>query len=623
MEYIEGKNLMAFLKENRLSKEKGIKPEKVLDIAKQVCLSLKEAHNNNIIHRDIKPANILIKDNGQVVVIDFGISVTTDLRRSDTCTLEYSAPEQVSSGAVKKSDLYSLGSMMYELIVGSRWNEKEGRFAGAFGRVPNYEKLDEFCKESELSRLSDLIKRLLENNYNCRPDISEAISSLERISETTTVPYGTVLIDDNQDIDSTDKSIDDGRDDDVSVSFYLRKAYIKAAIAMFFAVILFLSVRMLFFDVYTVGSSVFNVSMIDGLKNSQKNDRRVIKLVNCILQNKGREYKVKLESDGYNQIVDKILSKKVILGLVPRFTYIFRKEEILKNCTVLGQKINVNKIFYESVFAFNKQSNYVDFPGKIKWDSIGSNEGNFRVLLGKTLISTSSSVVPEVVLSSYGINIRSSGISFDRMSRADMENEFNNRGANSIMATLSDEDIKNFAIINNLEVIHTGVLIPYDPIISCSYDDNDDKKKAIDEIMDVLVLLGAAVKNQRISYPGFNEFLFNPVIYFDIFDEKWKFITAPKWRDSNKWQKAGKIKVNDVFEVRMISFSRSGNLTKTLTLDDAKIRVRSASTHKCTEEAGKDCSILYGEIDWINTQGGSFRQGSNICTPPVFCRMTQ
>lgn len=119
MEYIEGKNLKQLIKR----REKLSLPE-VMDIMKQLTDGISHAHDLFIIHRDIKPQNMLILDNGLVKITDFGIAIalnSTQLTQTNSVmgSVHYLPPEQAAGkGATVKSDIYSLGIMMFELITG-------------------------------------------------------------------------------------------------------------------------------------------------------------------------------------------------------------------------------------------------------------------------------------------------------------------------------------------------------------------------------------------------------------------------------------------------------------------------------------------------------------------------
>ncbi len=119
MEYIEGKNLKQLIK-----KRGGLTLSEVVDIMNQLTDGLSHAHDSYIIHRDIKPQNILILDNGLVKITDFGIAMalnSSQLTQTNSImgSVHYLPPEQaVGKGATIKSDVYSLGILMYELLTG-------------------------------------------------------------------------------------------------------------------------------------------------------------------------------------------------------------------------------------------------------------------------------------------------------------------------------------------------------------------------------------------------------------------------------------------------------------------------------------------------------------------------
>ena len=120
MEYIEGKTLKQLLK-----KRGTLTLSEAIDIMLQLTDGMAHAHDSYIIHRDLKPQNIMIKDDGQIKITDFGIAMalnSTQLTQTNSVmgSVHYLPPEQASGkGCTTKSDIYSMGIIFYELLSGS------------------------------------------------------------------------------------------------------------------------------------------------------------------------------------------------------------------------------------------------------------------------------------------------------------------------------------------------------------------------------------------------------------------------------------------------------------------------------------------------------------------------
>ena len=120
MEYVDGKTLKQLLK-----KRGTLTLSEAIDIMSQLTDGMAHAHDSYIIHRDLKPHNIMIKDDGQIKITDFGIAMalnSTQLTQTNSVmgSVHYLPPEQASGkGCTIKSDIYSMGIIFYELLTGS------------------------------------------------------------------------------------------------------------------------------------------------------------------------------------------------------------------------------------------------------------------------------------------------------------------------------------------------------------------------------------------------------------------------------------------------------------------------------------------------------------------------
>ena len=119
MEYIDGKTL-----KNLIKKRGALTVAEVVDIMLQLTSAISCAHDSYIIHRDIKPQNVMILDDGRVKITDFGIAIASnasELTQTNSVmgSVHYLPPEQANgAGATAKSDIYSLGILMFELLTG-------------------------------------------------------------------------------------------------------------------------------------------------------------------------------------------------------------------------------------------------------------------------------------------------------------------------------------------------------------------------------------------------------------------------------------------------------------------------------------------------------------------------
>jgi len=129
MEYVDGSTLEKFCDSNNL-----LSVEKVLRGVFSVCKGLEYAHQNEVIHRDIKPSNIILSSAGQVKLTDFSIAY---IKRSESTLVKglfgspsYMSPEQVKEEPIaENSDIFSLGSVLYELLTGKKAFDGESEYS--------------------------------------------------------------------------------------------------------------------------------------------------------------------------------------------------------------------------------------------------------------------------------------------------------------------------------------------------------------------------------------------------------------------------------------------------------------------------------------------------------------
>lgn len=183
MEYVNGGTLKDYIR-----KKGRLEPEEAIDIALKICSAIKHAHENNIIHRDIKPQNILMGDDGSIKVADFGIaravtSTTITMSGSNVLgSVHYFSPEQARGGYVdEKSDLYSLGVVLYEMCTGTVPFNGESAVSIALKHIQeDITWPDNTCTHIPKS-LQDIINKALEKEQCMRyQSAQEMIDDLKR-----------------------------------------------------------------------------------------------------------------------------------------------------------------------------------------------------------------------------------------------------------------------------------------------------------------------------------------------------------------------------------------------------------------------------------------------------------
>lgn len=179
MEYVEGEDLRALLlKKNKLS------PEEAVDIIQQVCRALDAAHSVGIIHRDLKPQNIMRDKTGRILVMDFGLARTVDGESMTQTgmlvgTMDYMSPEQaLGQNLDQRSDIYTLGLIFYELLMGKRPFAGDTAIASLIRRTQ--ERVAPIADKTIPSSITAIISKCLDKNVAQRyQSASEVLYDLD------------------------------------------------------------------------------------------------------------------------------------------------------------------------------------------------------------------------------------------------------------------------------------------------------------------------------------------------------------------------------------------------------------------------------------------------------------
>jgi serine/threonine-protein kinase len=188
MEWVPGRLLRQIINENRK-----MPPERAIKLVERICQALEHIHSHGVIHRDLKPENIMVDEDDNIKIIDFGISANSGARRitfaklSDTMgTPDYISPEQVQGGrGDARSDVYSVGVMLYEMLTG------EVPFTGANAFViMNNRLLNDPIPPRELNpeispQMQEVMYRALERNprnrYGSARDFAHDLAHLDQV----------------------------------------------------------------------------------------------------------------------------------------------------------------------------------------------------------------------------------------------------------------------------------------------------------------------------------------------------------------------------------------------------------------------------------------------------------
>lgn len=227
MEFVSGGDLKKLIR-----RTKQLAVGTVISIAKQICDGLSEAHSQGIVHRDLKPNNIMIDDNGNVRIMDFGIARTIKgkgITGSGVIigTPEYMSPEQVEAKDIdQRSDIYSLGIIMYEMLTGRLPFEADTPFAIGVkhkSEAPTHPKeLNPQIPDDLSGVILKCLEKDRENRYQSAADVQTELEKIE------------------QGLPTTDRDIPTKKpltSKEITVQFNLKKIFIPVFVAILVLVI--------------------------------------------------------------------------------------------------------------------------------------------------------------------------------------------------------------------------------------------------------------------------------------------------------------------------------------------------------------------------------------------------
>ena len=195
MAYVDGRDLHQII-----SAEGKLPVQRATRITRQLCLALEAAHSEGVIHRDLKPQNVLVDQEDQVFVSDFGLAKSLEVHTSMLTaagevngTPRYMSPEQVESGPVDhRSDLYSLGLILYEMVTADLPFESDSVLQAMYQRVTQSPKNPKAVNPDLPDYLVKVIMRCLERDpaarYQHARDILADLDRADSMPAETAVP---------------------------------------------------------------------------------------------------------------------------------------------------------------------------------------------------------------------------------------------------------------------------------------------------------------------------------------------------------------------------------------------------------------------------------------------------
>ena len=198
MEYVRGEDLKSFIhRSGKLAVGTAVR------IAKQVCEGLSEAHKLGVVHRDLKPANIMIDREGSVRIMDFGIA--RSLREEGITaagvmigTPDYMSPEQVEGREVdQRSDIYSLGIIFYEMVIGKVPSERDTPFVAGV-KHKGIGNIVSRCLEKNKERRYQNVREILSEIKNIEVEKLPSVKTPEWKNSIAVLPFKNMSADPEQ-----------------------------------------------------------------------------------------------------------------------------------------------------------------------------------------------------------------------------------------------------------------------------------------------------------------------------------------------------------------------------------------------------------------------------------------
>ena len=382
MEYVEGITLKTYIE-----KKGQLTYKEALSIAIQVGRGIQAAHAKNIVHRDIKPQNIIISTDGKVKVTDFGIAraVSENTIHSDVMgSVHYASPEQARNGYVSnRSDIYSLGIVMYEMVTGRVPFDGDSTVAVAIQHLqdemdppskyaPNLpislEKIIQKCTQKSPDRrydsmeslLIDLRKALLNPNEDfvtlvpfsqdktrvlTDDEVNEIKKKTEAVKQDEPEPEEDDMSEYDDDMSEYDKDDDDAEEGRFLNSKMEKIVGIMRIVVAIIIVIIVVYILGSFFDVFHFGSK----------KNNSKNDTLVSEDV--------EEYVVMIDLKGKTLDEAKTELKKLGLNVTEAGTEIsdsYEKGQIIDQDVAKGETVKTGTMIKVTVSAGSEEENAKD-----------------------------------------------------------------------------------------------------------------------------------------------------------------------------------------------------------------------------------------------------------------------